>query len=331
MDIVADIWLVLSPLSPTVQTLLAEGLRSYVSVPLLYKDELIGSLNLGSSSPGTFSVEQSEIIREVANSLAVAIQNARLHEQVQQHALQLEQTQQQVIQQEHLSALGQMASGIAHDFNNALSPILGFSELLLTRPEYLDDKPKATHYLQTVNTAAKDAAHVVRHPREFYRHRKQGEIFHPVNLNRLVKEVISLTQPKWKDQAQLNGISIKVETELQSLPRLTGNAAELREVLTNLIFNAVDAMPSDGTITLRTRFDDQHVHLEVSDTGVGMTNEVPQRCLEPFFTTKGGKGTGLGLSMMFGIIQRHKEEIDIQSEVERGTTLHIRLLPFRTD
>ena len=182
-----------------------------------------------------------------------------------------------------------------------------------------------------MNTAAKDAAHVVRHLREFYRYRKQGEIFHPVNLNQLVKEVISLTQPKWKDRAQLNDINIKVETELQSLPRLAGNEAELREVLTNLIFNAVDAMPSDGTITLRTRFDDQHVHLEVSDTGVGMTNEVLQGCLEPFFTTKGGKDTGLGLSMVFGIIQRHKGEIDIQSEVERGTTLHIRLLPLRTD
>ena len=331
VNIVADIRLMLPPLPPTVQTLLAEGLRSYISVPLLYKDELIGSLNLGSSSPGTFSAEQTEVIREVANSLAVAIQNARLHEQVRQHAVQLEQTQQQVIQQERLSALGQMASGIAHDFNNALSPILGFSELLLTHPEYLDDKAKAARYLQTVNTAAKDAAHVVRHMREFYRHRDPGEIFHAVNLNRLVKEVISLAQPKWKDQAQLNGINIKVETDLQNVPRLAGNEAELREVLTNLIFNAVDAMPSDGTLTLRTRSDDQHVHLEVNDTGMGMTEEVLQRCLEPFFTTKGGKGTGLGLSMVFGIIQRHKGKIDIQSEVGRGTTFHIRLLPFKTD
>ena len=238
---------------------------------------------------------------------------------------ELRQTQQQVIQQERLRALGQMASGIAHDFNNALSPILGFSELLLMIPESLDDKEKVTRYLKTIHTAAQDAANVVSRLREFYRHREKGEFFQPVFLNQVVEQTISLTQPRWKDQAQANGVTVDVQADLQEVPLIAGNEAELREVLTNLIFNAVDAMPRDGTVTLRTRLDEGWVVLEVSDTGTGMTEEVRQRCLEPFFSTKGDRGTGLGLAMVFGTVQRHEGEIDIETEPGRGTTFIIRL------
>ncbi|MCZ6678830.1 MAG: PAS domain S-box protein [Candidatus Poribacteria bacterium] len=312
-------------MSSNEQMLLAKGIRSYVTVPLMPEGHLIGTLNLGLDAPGAFSGEQIEIVQEVANSLAVALQNARLYEQVQRHAEELERTQKHIIQQERLHALGQMASGITHDFNNALSPILGFCELLLMSPKNLGDKEKATRYLQMMSTAAKDAATVVRRLREFYRPREIDEILHPVNLNRLIESAIPLTQPRWQDQAQGNGITIQIKTELQEVPQISANETEIREVLTNLIFNAVDAMPIGGTITIRTRSDGQHVLLEVSDTGTGMTDEVRQRCLEPFFSTKGGRGTGLGLSMVFGIIQRHKGAIDIESEPGHGTTFRIRL------
>jgi PAS domain S-box-containing protein len=241
---------------------------------------------------------------------------------------ELRRTQQQVIQQERLRALGQMASGIAHDFNNALSPILGFSDLLLASPQSLDDRETVTRYLGMMRTAAQDAASVVGRLREFYRHRDEGEVPTFIRLNALAQQVVSLTQPRWKNQALANGVSIEVETELRRVPVIEGNEAELREALTNLIFNAVDAIPERGTVTLRTRLDGEHAVLEVSDTGVGMTEEVRRRCLEPFFTTKGERGTGMGLAMVYGIVQRHEGTIDIRSEAGEGTTFTIRL-PIR--
>ena len=242
------------------------------------------------------------------------------------HALEeLQTAQQSVVQQERLRALGAMAGGIAHDFNNALAAILGFSELLLYRPQILDDKTTAKQYLEMMNTAAKDAGNVVNRLREFYRHRERGEVFTAVDLNRLVEEALSLTQPKWKAQAEARGITIRTETELLEVPPVPGNAADLREALTNLIFNAVDAMPRGGVITLRTHSHDSRVTLEVADTGTGMTDEVRNRCLEPFFTTKVDGGTGLGLSMVYGIVQRHEGTIDIQTQLNKGTTFILSL------
>ena len=245
--------------------------------------------------------------------------------QLENALAELKAAEQQVIQQERLGALGTMASGIAHDFNNALAAILGFSELLLHRPDCLNDREKARRYIEMMNTAAQDAGDVVNRLREFYRHREEGEVFAPVDINRLVEDAVSLTEPKWKAQAEASGISIVVRHDLQEIPRVGGNAANLREMLTNLIFNAVDAMPHGGTITIRTRRDNDHAVLEVADTGTGMTEEVRRRCLEPFFSTKGERGTGLGLSMVYGIVQRHEGEIDIQTELGKGTTFVIRL------
>jgi PAS domain S-box-containing protein len=237
----------------------------------------------------------------------------------------LKGTQQQIIQQERLRALGQMASGIAHDFNNALVPILGFCELLQHNPSSLRDTAKTLKYLGMIQTAATDATKVVARLREFYRSRDHREAFAPVDLTKLVTQVVTMTQPRWKDQAQANGSTIHIRTELQTLPPLAGDDSALREVLTNLIFNAVDAMPKGGTITLRThRLGDSAV-LEVADTGTGMSEEVRTRCMEPFFSTKGERGTGLGLSMVFGIIRRHSGLVDIRSAPGKGTTFVITL------
>jgi len=241
----------------------------------------------------------------------------------------LQATQQQIIQQERLCALGQMASGIVHDFNNALAPILGYTELLFTVPETLDDKEKTMRYLKLMNTIAKDALNIVNRLRSFYRQRDENEIFSPVNLNQLVEQASKLTEPKWKGQAQSNGRTISIRTDLRQVPLILGNPSELRNVLTNLFFNAVDAIHREGTITICTHHDDEHVVLEISDTGCGMTDEVLQRCLVPFFTTKEESGTGLGLSIVHGIIGRHEGTIEIESEPDKGTTVIIRLPIFK--
>ncbi len=240
---------------------------------------------------------------------------------------QLKAAQQQHVQQERLRALGQMASGVAHDFNNALVPILGFSDLLLLSPETLENPERARSYLQSIQTAASDAASVVARLREFYRSSSEQVEFTPVDLPKLITQAVALTRPRWRDQAQAGGATIELKTELEPVPLIAGEEAALREVLTNLIFNAVDAMPQGGTITVRTRASGDGARLEVSDTGIGMSEEVRGRCLEPFFSTKGDRGTGLGLSMVFGIVQRHAGKLDIQSEPGRGTTFLITLPP----
>jgi PAS domain S-box-containing protein len=238
---------------------------------------------------------------------------------------ELRRTQHQVIQQERLKALGEMASGVAHDFNNALAKILGFNELLLCVPDNLNDRDKVRKFLQMTSAAAQDAVKIVNRLREFYRHRKETDVYESVDINQLVEQAVILTQPKWKNQGLGNGVTFWFETNLGEIGAVRGNAAELREVLINMIFNAVDAMPQGGKLTVTTRKEDDHVVLMVADTGVGMTEEVRQRCLEPFFSTKGERGTGLGLAIVYGIIQRHGGAIDIQSQPGQGATFIVRL------
>jgi len=235
----------------------------------------------------------------------------------------LNAAQQQIIQQERLRALGQMASGIAHDFNNSLAPILGYAELLLKFPKNMDDKVKLTNDLHLISTAAKDAAKTVSRLREFYRTPEEDEPFVRVNLNQLIEQTILLTQPKWKNQAQIEGTTIFVKTDVKDELFAVCNESALREAMMNLIFNAVDAMPEGGTITIRAKAENELFILEISDTGTGMTEEVCQRCLEPFFSTKGARGTGLGLAMVYGIMQRHKGTVEIETKSGYGTTVRL--------
>ena len=256
------------------------------------------------------------------------IRNQQLHtrnKELQAALADLKDAQHRVIQQERLSALGQMASGVAHDFNNALVPILGFSELLQISPGAMEDRALAKSYIGMIHTAAGDAAKVVSRLKQFYRKQEEGDLFDALDVGKLVLQILTLTRPKWKDQAQAAGVMIEIVPELGEVPPVHGDESALREVLTNLIFNAVDAMPSGGRITARTRCDGNFAVIEVADTGTGMSEEVRKRCLEPFFTTKGERGTGLGLSMVFGIIQRHTGTVDIESEPGKGTTFILRL------
>jgi len=258
----------------------------------------------------------------------VALQSALLAEETQrlEEVLgELRQSQERVIQQERLSALGQMASGIAHDFNNSLMPILGYSELLRIAPDAAGNREKVLEYAEIINRAAGDAAKVVGRLREFYRPRDPHAAFKAVELNDVVSQAVSLTQPKWKNEALAKGSTITVVQELGDVPAVLGNDSELCQAFTNLILNAADAMPLGGTILIRTWPEGERVCLEVRDTGVGMTEEVRRRCMEPFFTTKGLRGTGLGLAMVFGAVKRHDGSVAIQSEPGQGTSVTIRL------
>jgi signal transduction histidine kinase/CheY-like chemotaxis protein len=257
----------------------------------------------------------------------------RLTEGVQKAYDELRRTQQVVVQQERLRALGQMASGVAHDVNNALSPIVAYSELLLNT---IPDLPEtAREFLQTIKRSGNDIAHIVARMREFYRRRSDTEQLSKVNINQIIDEVVDLTRPRWRDLSQREGISIRIERELElKPPMLLSDPSDLREALINLIFNAVDALPQGGTITFATRsFEkpdvesgrpDRHLVVEVRDDGIGMDDRTRERCLEPFFSTKVKRGgTGLGLAMVYGMMQRHEGTVEIESAVNRGTCVRL--------
>ena len=247
--------------------------------------------------------------------------NARLAKTLDE----LRQTQQQMVKQERLRAFEQMASGVVHDFNNVLARILGMNELLLTTPSHLNNPESVKKYLQLANASIEEAVATIRQLREFYRVRRDSEKYNSVQLIDVITAAVSMTHPKWKDLMLADGASIAVEVDLPELPALRARESELREVAANLIFNAVEAMPHGGAIRFRGRTEGKFVVLEVTDTGTGMTEEVLQHCLEPFFTTKGARNTGLGLAIVYGIVQRHVGRIDIHSQPGVGTTVTIRL------
>ena len=233
---------------------------------------------------------------------------------------ELKAAQTTVVAQERLRAVGQMASGIAHDFNNALAPILGYSEQLLLQPRVRLDDAMLTKRLKLIMTSAQDAASVVGRLREFARPSESSQTFVAVDLVELVESVIELTRPRWKHESEARGVAVAVRMQFQDVPAVLGDKSELREVLTNLVFNALDAMPTGGDLTFALRRVDERVVLEVRDQGHGMTPEQQAHCLEPFFTTKGEHGTGLGLAMVYGIVQRHGGEFEVQSKENVGTT-----------
>ena len=290
------------------------------------------ALSSGATDLVTKPFNPSEVFMRIRNLLEIRFLHLELHAQnqtleikVAERTRELRDMQQQIVEQERLRAFGEMAGGIVHDFNNALMSVVGYSDILLNDANMLRDPKKAREFLQIINVAGQDAAQVISRLRDFYRPRELTDLFARVDLNEIIEQVVPITQPKWKGQALAEGRAITVRLDLAKLPPVSGNASELREIATNLVFNAVDAMPVGGVITLRSSAEAGLAVMEVRDTGAGMSDEVRRRCLEPFFSTKGEKGTGLGLSMVFGIVKRHGGSIEIESTPGQGTTFRVRL------
>ena len=281
------------------------------------------ALDEGASDFITKPLDTTEVRCRIRNLLEIRFLNLRLDERVRQRTKELENTLEQVVKQERRLAQGMMAGGIAHDFNNALTMILGYGELMLPWFKKNADDAMEHGYLKHIIAAAQDATHIVSRLRDFSRPAEADELRAPLEVNTLCEQAIAFTTPKWKAKARAIGATIEVRTDFAETPNVLASAPELRESLTNLIFNAVDAMPSGGTITVSTRADGPNVRINVTDTGTGMTEEDAARCLEPFFSTKGDQGTGLGLAVVYGIIHRHGGTIEIASEIGRGTTFSL--------
>jgi signal transduction histidine kinase len=317
---------------PFPQRLAAAGLRSVVFAPLSVENQVFGVLVCARAQSQAFSSGECEFLKQLSEHVALASHQARLYGALQQAYDDLRQSQHTVMQQERLRALGQMASGIAHDINNAISPVSLYTESLLEREPNLSERARG--YLTTIQRAIDDVARTVARMREFYREREAQLTLARVEVNSAIRQVVELTQPRWSDLPQQRGAMVELKTDLaDGLPDIMGAEHEIRDALTNLIFNAVDAMPSGGTLSVCTRVargcdGNDRVHIDVGDTGVGMDEDTRRRCLEPFYTTKGERGTGLGLAMVYGMVQRHSAELDIESAVGTGTTVRLSFPAF---
>jgi PAS domain S-box-containing protein len=229
--------------------------------------------------------------------------------------------EEELFRTEKLSAIAEMASGVAHDFNNALAAILGNTQLLLYTVQ--DQETKET--LRTIAKVAQDSAHTVRRLQDFTK-KKVSQEFFGMDVNSVIKDAIEITKPKWKDEAQRKGVPIEIVSNFEDIPPASGNDSELRGVFTNMILNAIEAMPEGGKIEISTSKKRGGVVIQISDTGIGIAEEAKKKIFEPFFTTKPFTNTGLGLSMSYGIIKRFGGEIEVVSELGYGTTFTI-ILP----
>ncbi len=301
-DAEADPRAVTVPGTPPEQTAL-------LCVPLLTPDRVVGVITLTRIGLRGFGKEDLELAMLFAGQCSAAIANARLYADMKGAYHELREAQTQLVQSAKLNALGEMAGGVAHDFNNILAAILGRTQLLLQAA----DDPEVRRQLCVIEQAALDGAHTVRRVQEFTRVR-QDEHFETLDVNQVLLGVLELTRPVWEAGAKRRGVVVDVHLELHATQPTPGNASELREVFTNLVLNAVDAMPTGGDLWVRSENGSGVILVEVRDTGVGMTPQVAARIFDPFFTTKETKGTGLGLSVAYGIVSRHKGTIVVESD-----------------
>lgn len=240
--------------------------------------------------------------------------------------------EQQLFQSEKLKSLGELAGGVAHDFNNVLAAIMGRVQLLekhvdspVNEQEMIKSLIAVKKGLKIIDKAARDGAETVRRIQEFSSKRADDKYFTKVDINDLLDCALEFTRIRWKNNAESKGINIVVQKKFHQLPPTTGNEAELREVFTNLINNAIDALPQGGHIEIKTFKENDYICVKIKDTGVGIPKTIQEKIFDPFFTTKGVQSTGLGLSISYGIVNRHRGTITVESVEGKGTTFTIKL------
>jgi len=303
-------------------------LNSMVIIPLFKEARVLGVMVSARVSHGEYSPGEISFLKQLGEHVSLALSQAELLRELQDAYTKLSQTQELVLQQERLRALAEMAGGIAHDINNAISPAALYIESMLMSCSALNDKERKQ--LETVQMAIDDVASTVQRMSRFAKGSNDSVTGMPTDPNRLYSEALELTRARWESIARERGVSIDIQDHFEeNLPAIQGSGSELREALTNLILNGVDAMPQGGILRINGRLETDQmgafVVLEVEDSGVGMTEEVRARCMEPFFTTKGERGTGFGLSMVYGITKRLGGSMTIESHFGQGTRVCLRL------
>jgi signal transduction histidine kinase/ActR/RegA family two-component response regulator len=303
--------------------LAGDGYRSAMIVPLMLESGPQAVLLLASKQLKAFPPGKADVVAGLATHLSAALHVALLNDQLRGAVAELQRTHEYLVESQMLRVVGEMATGVAHEFNNLLGSVLGRAQLLnlrirtgkLTQEDLVSS-------LRVIERAALDGSEVGRRLRQFGRGGSTPEP-KPVDLDGVLLDAIEFTRPRWENEAQVTGRHIEVASESWSGAHVMGHSNELREVFTNLILNAVDALPEGGTIRLATSLQGDRVLARVQDNGTGMDEETRKRLFEPFFTTKGESGSGLGLSVAYGILKRHGATIEVESEPGQGASIEI--------
>ncbi len=300
-----------------------------LGIPIKFQGRVLGVISITNRRTGEpFGEDDLSYLSSMSGQLAVAILRATHLQDLQKAYEDLKAAQEQLVISERSKAIGQMAAGVAHDFNNALSGILGNIELLKMKVNTREVQPEdLSRDLDRMEKLSLQAAETIKRIQNFTR---IGEdLSHAaVDLNTLIRETVEMTRPKWKGQCEAEGREIDIRFELgEDVGKVAGNEHEIGQLFSNLIFNAVEAMPRGGQVTFRTFREGDWIVTEVTDTGKGMSKKVQERLFEPFFTTK-ETGQGLGTTIIYAIIARHGGDITVSSQEGKGTAFRVTLPPF---
>ena len=296
------------------------GTRAFLAVPLLVQGRVVGVLGARTTAGYVFAADEIRLAQAFADQAAIALENSRLYSELRTALNEIERSQQRLVQTERVGALRELAGGVAHTFNNILAIILGRAEMLLLRVS----DPELVRGLEIISRATTNGASLIRQIQEFAQTR--GPLpYESLDLERILHDVSDQTRARWEGEAQRRGISYEVGVEGDRLPPVSGVAKELRQLFTNLLLNALEAMPNGGRVIFRLERQGARVAIAVRDEGHGMSEQTRARIFAPFFTTKRPQHLGLGLSVAWGIAARHSGTINVVSEQGSGTTFTVNL------
>jgi PAS domain S-box-containing protein len=309
------------------------GFVSYLGVPMMIQDRLVGVINVLTKEPRRFFQRDIELLSSFADHAAIAIENSRLFEdlaktkeeltesskelekKVEERTEELKEMHNQLLHSERLAATGRLGASVAHEINNPLQAIESFISLVMN---HLEEGSEDRMYLKLADEGIDRIARIVKQLSSFYRPEKERRMF--FDINTIVEKAIALTQ----NQLSINRIRV-VKDFSPKLPPVQVSSQQMNQVLVNMILNAQDAMPEGGKLIITTRREDESICIDVRDTGMGIPEKNLGHVFEPVFTTKKESGTGLGLSVSYGIIRAHGGNINIQSKEDEGTTFTITL------
>jgi two-component system NtrC family sensor kinase len=293
-----------------------EGLKSWIWVLLWTQDRVVGILSINSRTPREFTASDENLMIAIGRQLANTIEKLNLYEQTRRAYDDLSRAQEQLLQSEKMSALGQMVSGVAHELNNPLTAILGYAQLLEDEPL----EPRHREYLDTIFKQAQRTHRIVQNLLSFARQRRPHK--QRLDLQRVLEDTLALRDHDLK----ANNVTVEQEIE-PGLPQVIGDPHQLEQVFLNIVNNALDSISEvacSGRLRLRGFLENNQVCIEFHDSGPGIGD--PKRIFDPFYTTKPvGKGTGLGLSICYGIVKAHGGEILARNHPQGGAVIEVRL------
>lgn len=292
--------------------------HAVLAVPLIVQDRVVGALGIGDTAGRCFSAEDVETVRAFAGHAAIALENHELYENLRSALAGAHASREQLVATERLQAVGTLAAGVTHYVNNVLQAILGSAQVLLRESA----EPTARMRLESLAATVVDAADVMRRVKAFTEAKTQSDAMR-VDLNQLVRELLDTPRARWADVVADGTIELVFEPG--DIPEVLVVAGALREALVAVILNAVEAVPGRGRVVVRTWATPGVVHCAVADSGPGVPDEVRLRALEPFFGTKGPRHQGLGLSMAYGIVRRHRGEVEISRDEGKGALVTVSL------